>query len=244
MTLVAVSFSQDNPSNYTSLAPTFITFMNMLDGTTITPPGITQLAFTGIYMFAHQTSTPFYFKLDAITVSTSTDRYVYGVLGPIQQVDIQLSQLSSTLAAYNSTIGANFSTLTAYSSSLTALGVTANAFGATNIALNTSQIAQGNTLTAYGTSNYALNNTILANLGSGASLSTDILARIGSTASSFGTTSVDPVDLFGFSKRNQEVLEGDQTFNKVSGAWDISTRGGTLLIEKTLSQTATQVSKS
>ncbi len=237
MTLVAVSFNQSNPSNYPSLAPTFLTFMNMLTGGTITPPGITQLAFTGIYMFPHSTTTPFYFILDGITVSTSTDRYVYGVLGSIQQVDIQLSNLSSTLASYNSTAIAYSSTLTAYSSTLVALGTTNIALGTTNIAIGTSNIALGTTAVALGT-------TILSLESISSSLITDISSRIGTTASSFGSTSVDPGDLFGFMKRNQEFLEGDQTFNKVTGAWDISSRGGTLLIEKTLSQTASSVTKS
>lgn len=216
MTLVAVSFSQSNPSTYPSLAPTLVTFMNMLDGTTIAGPGVTQLAGTGIYMFAHQTSTPFYFKMDAITTSTASDRYVYGVLGPIQQVDIQLTQLATTLASYNSSAGANFSTLTAYSVSLTATSSTLVAIGTTTISL----------------------------IGTGTTNSAEILLRIGTTASSYGTTTTDPGDLYGFLKRNQEFLEGDQTFSKTSGVWNISTRGGTLIQTKTLSQTSSQVSKS
>ncbi len=107
-------------------------------------------------------------------------------------------------------------------------------------------IAFGTTNVAIGTSLAAIGNTILAGLGGGVgtSLSAEILLRMGSTLSSFGSTSVDPGDLFGYLKRNQEFLEGNQQFNKTSGAWDISTRGGTLLIEKTLSNSSTTVTKS
>lgn len=214
-TLVAVSFSQSSPNTYPSLAPTFITWMDMQTGNTFSPPGITQLAFTGIYMFPHSTTTPFYFLLDAITTAASADRYVYGILSPIQQVDIQLTQLSSTLAAYNST--------------LTALGTSGVALGTSNIALGTTAVAIGTTITSL--------------IGSDISLSSDILNRIGTTASSYGTTSTDPGTLYGYLKRTHEFLEGDQTFSKTSGLWAISSRGGTLLVEKTLSQTSTSVSK-
>ena len=63
--------------------------------------------------------------------------------------------------------------------------------------------------------------------------------RIGSTASSFGSTSVDPGDLFGYAMRNQEWQEGDATFNKSSGAWNVSSRGSsTLLASKSLTNTS------
>lgn len=258
MTLIGVAFNKTAPNTYTSLAPTFITYMNMLTGSTFTPPGISQLAFTGIYMFYHSTTTPFYFLLDAITTSALTDRYVFGVLGSIQQVDNQLTQLSSTLAAYNATAAATSVSLTAQGSTLFAIGTTNFALGTSNIALGNSNIALGmsnvaigTTITAFSVSLTAQSSTIYAialTLSSGGASSIggidEILQRIGSTLSSFGTTSVDPGTLFGFVKRNQEVLEGDQTFNKVTGAWDIMTRGGTLLTQKSLSQTSTNVTKS
>lgn len=216
MTLISVAFSQTTPGSYPSLAPTFLTYMDMQTGATFTPPGITQLAFTGIYMFYHSTTTPFYFLIDGITTTSSSERYVFGVLGSIQQVDIQISNLSSTLAAYNSTAIAYSTTITALSVSAAAISTTLQGIGLTLqdlVALNTSLVS-------------------------------DVSVRIGTTASSFGTTAIDPSSLFGYAKRNQEVLEGDQTFNKVTGAWDIQTRGGTLLTQKTLSQTSSSVTKS
>lgn len=228
-TLVAVSFSQSSPNTYPSLAPTFITWMDMQTGNTFTPPAITQMAFTGIYMFSHTTTTPFYFLLDGITVNSTSDRYVYGVLSPIQQVDIQLTQFSATMSAISST--------------LTAIGTTNVALGTTNVALGTSIYALGVTGVAIGTTGLGYGTSIYALGLSLSTLSTDISTRIGTTSSSYGTTSVDPGDLFGHLKRAQEVREGDGSFSKTTGIWQQSTRGGTLLVEKSLSQTSTSVTK-
>lgn len=73
----------------------------------------------------------------------------------------------------------------------------------------------------------------------------DILADIGTTASSFGSTSVDPGTLYGYLKRLQEFMEGNASFNKTTGVWDIYSRGSsTLLREKTLLNSAGNASKS
>lgn len=228
-TLYAVAFNQTDPRTYPSLAPSFVTFKRISDNLDISPPSISQLATTGLYFFTYTASFSVYFLLDGITVNSTSDRYVYGVLDPVHQVDKQLAELSSTLAAYNNT--------------LAALGTTNVALGTSNFAWGNSNFALGVSNYAWGNTNFALNTTILSIVGPNGSLITSIDAKIGSTASSFGTTLTDPGDLYGYLKRAQEFREGDQTFNKVSGAWAISTRGGTLLIEKTLSQSSTQVTK-
>jgi hypothetical protein len=66
---------------------------------------------------------------------------------------------------------------------------------------------------------------------------------IGTTASSYGTTGVDPGTVMGYLKRLQELQEGDASFNKTTGVWQIQTRGGTLLQSKTLTNTASAVTK-
>ncbi len=67
---------------------------------------------------------------------------------------------------------------------------------------------------------------------------------LGYTASSFGSTSTDPADVFGFLKRAQEFNEGNQTFLKSSGQWQIFSRGSsTLFAIKTLTNSATGVTK-
>lgn len=69
--------------------------------------------------------------------------------------------------------------------------------------------------------------------------------KVGTINDSFGSTSVDPTTLMGFAKRNQEFDEGNATFNKTTGAWDISSRGSsTLLVEKTLTNTTSSATKS
>jgi len=68
--------------------------------------------------------------------------------------------------------------------------------------------------------------------------------KVGSSADSFGSTSVDPTTIFGYVKRNLEFNEGDASFNKTTGVWDISSRGSsTLLREKTLANNTTSTTK-
>lgn len=67
---------------------------------------------------------------------------------------------------------------------------------------------------------------------------------IGSTNSVYGSSSTDPVDLFGYMKRIREFLEGSQSFNKSNGTWAIYSRSGaTLLASKTLTNAASGVTR-
>ena len=105
-----------------------------------------------------------------------------------------------------------------------ALGVTTSNLGATILAI-------GNTVSSIsGSSNGIFN------------------SYIGSTASSFGSSSVDPTTVFGYLKRIQELLEGDQVFTASSGVWSMYNRGAlgttTLLRTKTLVNTGSGVTKS
>lgn len=70
------------------------------------------------------------------------------------------------------------------------------------------------------------------------------LIGIGSTLDNIGFTASDPSTVLGFLRRNQEFEEGDATFVKSSGTWQILTRGGTLLIQKLLTDSITQSTKS
>lgn len=64
-------------------------------------------------------------------------------------------------------------------------------------------------------------------------------------SNSFGSTLLDPTTILGYLKRVQEYLEGFQSFNKATGAWDIYSRGAsTLLIEKTLTNTVSTATRS
>jgi hypothetical protein len=68
--------------------------------------------------------------------------------------------------------------------------------------------------------------------------------RVGTISDSFGSTSIDPTTVYGYLKRMQELLEGNATFTKATGTWQISSRGSsTLLREKSLTNTTTQATK-
>lgn len=63
---------------------------------------------------------------------------------------------------------------------------------------------------------------------------------IGQPTDSFGTTLVDPTTVLGYQKRNLEFNEGNKTYIKSTGIWDIYSRGSsTLLREKTLTNSVT-----
>ena len=215
--LIAVSFSQENPSDYPSLAPTFLTFKAIPTNTDVTPPGITQLPGTGLYYFLYGATTPTYFLLDGITTS-ATDRYVFGVLDPFYNLNTQLANQGTTLVS----------------------------IGNTGIALGTTGLGFGVTTYGYAVSIYAEMLTLSANstsLAVGASILNSISDRIGTTASSFGDLSTDPGTLYGYLKRNQEFQEGNAAFTKLSGQWNIQSRGGSLIAQKTLQNSASQVTK-
>lgn len=238
-----IAFSQTDPRTYPSLAPTFLTFQSMVDGSAITPPGVTQLSVTGIYFFNYTPTIPIYFLLDGITTST-LDRYVYGILDPLHRVD----EVAATLIALGNSGLALGTTAVAIGTSNIALGTTAVAIGTTGVALGTTSVALGITGVALGNSGVALGTTavalatsIMAGVANISLQSGEILNRIGATTSSFGTSAVDPGDLYGYLKRVQEFLEGDKTFTKTSGVWDVKSRGGSLLVSKTMSNSSSTV---
>ncbi len=68
---------------------------------------------------------------------------------------------------------------------------------------------------------------------------------IGVSGDSYGSTSVDPTTIFGYVKRLREFNEGNSTFDKSSGVWDIYTRGSSAeLVQKTLTDASGVVTKS
>lgn len=67
--------------------------------------------------------------------------------------------------------------------------------------------------------------------------------RVGFPGDSIGSTATDPSTLMGYASRNQEIMEGDATFDKTTGVWNIQTRGGTTIQSKTLTNTSGSVTK-
>lgn len=125
--------------------------------------------------------------------------------------------------------------------SLIAIGVTQLAQGTLITQTDTDVLNLGTSFVAFGVSSIALGNTILAASGAGSSLS----ILIGSTASAIGDSVTDPSTLFGYVKRLNESILGQETFNKGSGAFIILDRtGATTLASRTITNSASMVIKS
>jgi hypothetical protein len=112
------------------------------------------------------------------------------------------------------------------------------------LAIDQSTAAYGASNIALGTTGVAIGTTILSLTG-GLTLTS---ALIGNNSSSFGTSGIDPTTLFGFVKRLQELLEGDQVFYAAGGTFLMYNRGAlgatTLLRTKTILNSGAQVTKS
>lgn len=255
-----VRFGSGDPRSNFGLSPTFLIFNTY--GSAVTPPGITSvIGATGFYAFQYGTTTPIVFLIDGATTGLdATSRYVSGAIDPVDRMD----EIGTTLVAIGTTNFALGTTAVAlgitnagFGLTSVALGTTAVALGVTNVAIGTTNlgygvtnVAIGTTLTGYGVSTYAVGlstYTIATSLYAASSTNTAIglslFALIGDTSSSFGTDIADPTTVFGLLKRLQEFNEGDQTFTKTTGAWAISSRGGSLLATKTIGNSSSQVTR-
>lgn len=152
-----VRFGNGSPASYSGLSPTLSLFCSVPGGSTLVGPAISEIpTSTGLYTFAYAPTLPIAFVCDGGNSLSSTDRFVVGVLDPIQAVD----------------------------------------------------------------------------------------DKVGFSFDSYGSTSVDPTTLLGYVKRALEFWEGDGSFNKTTGAWEIYSRGAsTLLREKILSNAAGDITK-
>lgn len=178
-----------------------------------TPPAISEPGAKGIYKFSYDASA----TLIAFVLDGATTGLATSdryVVGVLDPQD---------------TFGV---TLNAIGLSLTGFANTAIALGSTGVALGTTAVALGNTSVALGTTGVAIGTTALSYLGG-----------IGTPASAIGSTSVNPTDLFGFLRRAQEFMEGNQTYTKATGALQFYSRGNTLIAQKTVSDTSTQTTK-
>ena len=214
MKYYGVRFGSGDPRNYTGLSPTFLFFVNMTTGATVAPPTITETY-----------------------VGTGIYTFSYGVTTPLAfLIDAATTSPGSTGRYVNGQIDPADRT-DEYASTLIAIGTTNIAIGTSSVALGVSGIAQGVTLTAIGTSLLAQGVTILAG-------QTLAWISVGSTASSFGTASADPVDLFGYLKRVVENLEGTSTYLKPSGVMSLRDRTGSVtLAVRTIANSVSLVTK-
>jgi hypothetical protein len=97
-------FGSGNPSAYSGLSPTFITFQigPTLPWATLTPPGISEISSgAGIYTFSYNATLPIAFVLDGGSILSATDRYVRGILDPIQAVDQRVGFPGDSIGSTN-----------------------------------------------------------------------------------------------------------------------------------------------
>lgn len=236
-----VVFGQGNPQGNTGLAPTFLSFVNLATGTTNAPPSITETITgkTGIYTFSYGVTQPISFLIDAATTSPGpTARYVVGQIDPSDRSD----EYGNTLTAIGFSGLVYGSSLTALGNAIAAQGVTLTAIGFSGLVYGSSNIALGTTSVAY------LAGINLGGLGASLSAIGTTLANIGlflgDTTASIGNTAVNPVNVFGFLMRAQQIMEGAQIYTKASGLLAFfNTSQTTMLVQKTIVDTSSQTSK-
>lgn len=237
MAVYWLKFGTTGATTYSGLAPT-LTVFKKYDGTVVTAPGITQpIANYGLYQFEFSASFSVVFEVDGATTGLGpTDRFIYGSCEALDATNF-----GATTSALGSTVSGIAATLVAQGSTVVGIGTTLVAQGSTVVGIGTTLIAQGATIVGIGTTLIAEGSTLLA---IGNTLAAVNFAGIGSTASTFGSTSADPDSLFGYLKRIQELIEGNQDFNKSTGAWEMWSRGSsTMLRLKTLTNSTTGVTK-
>ena len=97
-----MKFGSGDPRTNTGLAPTLVIF-NAGGITTITGPGITETpAGSGLYSFSYGATISYAFLADGGSGLAAGDRYITGVLDPVQAVDervgVQADSFGSTSA--------------------------------------------------------------------------------------------------------------------------------------------------
>lgn len=260
-------FGSGDPRTFTGMNCTMLIFTTDA-GVTVSPPGISEvLSGSGMYYFNWGTTTAISFLADAATTSPgTTGRYVAGSIDPADRTDeyaatmialgvSHIAQGNTSIAIGTTGLAAELAqglTMQAIGSSLFAFGSSNIALGTTGVAIGTtilaSELAQGLTMQAIGSTLTALGTTSIAIGTSLSAISVTIVVSIvgiGTVGSTFGGVASDPIDLFGYMKRIQENLEGNSTFTKLSGAWQIASRGSsTVLANKSVINTSTIVTKS
>ncbi len=92
-------FGSGNPSSYSGLTPTLSVFS--LQGlTALTAPGITELPTgSGFYQFQYAPTLSIVFVADGGSALATGDRYIPGVLDPIQAVDERIGTVNDSFGS-------------------------------------------------------------------------------------------------------------------------------------------------
>lgn len=94
-----IKFGGGDSRPYTGLTPTFVIF-NTQGGTALISPPVAEAGIgTGFYTFTYGTTQPISFLADGGSALSATDRYVPGVLDPIQAVDQQVGYVTDSFGS-------------------------------------------------------------------------------------------------------------------------------------------------
>lgn len=92
-------FGTGNPATKTGLSPTFLVFSNF-GGSLIVAPGISECpALSGHYQFTYGPTNAIKFTIDGGSALSDGDRYIVGVLDPIQAVDEKVGTLGDSIGS-------------------------------------------------------------------------------------------------------------------------------------------------
>ncbi len=94
-----LKFGSGDPRNNTGLSPTLIVFGSE-GGTALVAPGITEpIVGSGLYQFSYDPTLAVAFVADGGAGLSSSDRYVTGVLDPIQAVDEKMGTVTDSFGS-------------------------------------------------------------------------------------------------------------------------------------------------
>lgn len=95
-----LQFGSGDPRLVSGLSPTMILFYSSIGATQLIGPTIIEtLPASGFYMFQYEPTESVTFLADGGAVLSSTDRYVTGVLDPIQAVDEKVGTLQDSFGS-------------------------------------------------------------------------------------------------------------------------------------------------
>lgn len=98
-----IRFGSNAPSTYSGLSPTFILFTSVPGGTLQVAPSIAQIPTnTGLFTFPYQPATfPIAYILDGGGSLPASERYIAGILDPLQAVDERIGNTWDSIGSTN-----------------------------------------------------------------------------------------------------------------------------------------------
>lgn len=91
-----LKFGSGSPTPFTGLTPTF-TIFSAAGLTSLAAPGITEMpSGSGLYSFQYAPTLSIIFTADGGSALSSSDRYITGVLDPIQTVDQKVGTIDDS----------------------------------------------------------------------------------------------------------------------------------------------------